>query len=174
MATNFALACDALVRQRDRAFLERLATDYNLDLAELESKYLETGDGHVKVAKKVRKAKVTIEGPDAAPKCQATTAKKGPCSFAALKGECFCKRHLRQEQEKTAPKEPKDATAPKKVAVPVKIDPVHDHPVDDGETHAECELCQTHGNPLEFEPDEYEEAAEEDPGEDPASDFDDE
>lgn len=174
MATNFALACDALVRQRDRAFLERLATDYNLDLAELESKYLETGDGHVKVAKKVRKAKVTIEGPDAAPKCQATTAKKGPCSFAALKGECFCKRHLRQEQEKTAPKEKKDAPEPKKVAPPVKIDPVHDHPVDDGETHAECELCQTHGNPIEFEPDEYEEAAEEDPEEDPASDFDDE
>ena len=160
-ASSFALACDALARERDRVFLLRVSTDYNLPFAELEAKYLEEAESAIKVpkVKKVRVAKVTVEGgkPEA-PKCQALTAKKGQCSFAALKGECFCKRHLKQQNEpkQDVPKPVKPE--PKKAQV--KVDPVHTHEIDT-EIHPDCTLCQTHGNPLEVAPvKEFEEAVE--------------
>ena len=160
-ASSFALACDALARERDRVFLLRVSTDYNLPFAELEAKYLETAEAAIKVpkVKKVRVAKVTVEGgkPEP-PKCQALTAKKGQCSFAALKGECFCKRHLKQQNEpkQDVPKPVKPE--PKKAQV--KVDPVHTHEIDT-EIHPDCTLCQTHGNPLEVAPvKEFEEAVE--------------
>jgi hypothetical protein len=171
MASTFALACDALVRERDRVFLERIAAEYNLPVDELKAKYTETA---AKVAvKKPRKAKVTVEGPNAPPKCQATTAKKGPCSFAALKGECFCKRHLKQQNEAKAPavaKQPGAIPPPPSLEEP-KTEPVHKHEPDE-EMHDDCELCQSHGNPLEFEAEEYEEGMES--GSDMESEFDEE
>ena len=160
-ASSFALACDALARERDRVFLLRVSADYNVPFAELEAKYLEAAESAIKVpkVKKVRVAKVTVEGgkPEAA-KCQALTAKKGQCSFAALKGECFCKRHLKQQNEpkQEVPKPVKPE--PKKAQV--KVDPVHTHVIDT-EIHTDCTLCQTHGNPLEAAPQkEFEEAVE--------------
>jgi len=162
MASSFALACDALVRERDRVFLTRISTEYNLPIAELEAKYLEAAESAIKVpkVKKARVAKVTVEGgkPEAS-KCQALTAKKGQCSFASLKGECFCKRHLKAQAE---PKQevPKAVKPPPKKAQ-IKIEPVHTHGVDEG-VHADCVLCQSHGNPLESMPEEeFEEVAEE-------------
>lgn len=156
-ASSFALACDALARERDRVFLVRVSTDYNIPFEELEAKYLVEAEGAIKVPKKKgpRKAKVTVEGQPEVPKCQATTAKKGPCSFSALKGECFCKRHLKQQNEpkQEVPKAVKPE--PKKPAA--KVEPVHTH-VADAEIHDDCNLCQTHGNVLEAEPEmEFEE-----------------
>ncbi len=182
-ASSFALACDALARERDRAFLVRVSADYNIPLEELESKYLVEAEAAIKIPKKKgpRKAKVTVEGQPEAPKCQAMTAKKGQCSFSALKGECFCKRHLKQQNEpkQDVPKAVKPE--PKKAAA--KVEPVHSHPVDE-DKHEDCSLCQTHGNVLELEPEEeFEEVSESDDeppartaesDAEPESDFDDE
>jgi hypothetical protein len=160
-ASSFALACDALARERDRAFLLKVSSDYNIPYEELEAKYLAEAEAAIKVPKKKgpRKAKVTVEGQAEAPKCTAMTAKKGQCSFAALNGECFCKRHLKQQSE---PKQevPKAVKPPTKKVV--KVDPVHTHAVD-GVKHADCDPCQSHGNILEEKPEaEFEEAVSED------------
>jgi len=161
MASQFALACDALVRERDRVFVERIAAEYNLPVEELKAKYFEAAQDAIKVpTKKPRKAKVALEGQNVPSKCQATTAKKGPCSFAALKGECFCKRHLKQQQEASAPaKQPATVAPPPPSLEEPKTEPVHKHEPDE-EMHDDCDLCQTHGNPLEFEAEEYEEGLE--------------
>jgi hypothetical protein len=161
-ASSFALACDALARERDRVFLLKVSADYNIPYEELEAKYLVEAEAAIKVPKKKgpRKAKVTVEGQTEAPKCTAMTAKKGQCSFSALKGECFCKRHLKQQNEpkQEAPKAVKPP--PKKAAA--KVEPVHTHSADDLK-HDDCEPCQSHGNILEEQPEiEFEEAEEED------------
>ena len=160
-ASSFALACDALARERDRVFLMRVSTDYNIAFEELEAKYLVEAESAIKVPKKKgpRKAKVTVEGQAEAPKCTAMTAKKGQCSFSALKGECFCKRHLKQQNE---PKQevPKAVKPLPKKAV-AKVEPVHTHAAD-GVKHGDCEPCQSHGNILEEKPEaEFEEVGEE-------------
>lgn len=165
MAT-FADAINALIAERDRQFVLRIATEYSLNFEELNKKYLETAEMAIKVPRKyTKKAKepksVTVaEGtaPDAkevtkapkAPKekpcCTAQTSKKEPCKFSALKGEVFCKRHLKQSLEETAPKEPKAAKVPKKVVKKAE-QPVHTHPLTS--TDPACDLCASHGNPLE-------------------------
>jgi hypothetical protein len=81
-------------------------------------------------------------------KCTACTSKKEPCKFSALKGEVFCKRHLRASQEEAggAPKE-KAAKKPAKAE-----QPVHTHALDVPPA-GPCDLCESHGNPLsEAEP----------------------
>ena len=159
-ASSFALACDALARERDRVFLLQVSTDYKIPFEELEAKYLVAAESAIKVPKqkKVRAAKVSVEGKPAAERCQALTAKKGQCSFSPLKGECFCKRHLKQQSE--APKQdiPKPVKPETKKA-PAKVEPVHEHELD-GAKHAECDLCQTHGTAL-AEEQEFEEAEDE-------------
>lgn len=141
-ASMFALACDALVRERDRVFLLKVSEDYKIPFEELEAKYLGTAEEAIKVPK-VRKAKVTVEG---ANKCQAQTAKKGPCSFSALKGECFCKRHLAQQN--ADPKPAKPAKEPKvKVTKPAKVEPTHTHAPSETRV-ADCDLCESHGSAL--------------------------
>ncbi len=159
-ASSFALACDALARERDRVFLLQVSTDYKIPFEELEAKYLVAAESAIKVPKqkKVRVAKVSVEGKPDAERCQALTAKKGQCSFSPLKGECYCKRHLKQQSE--APKQdiPKPVKPePKKAHA--KVEPVHEHELD-GAKHAECDLCQTHGTAL-AEEQEFEEAEDE-------------
>lgn len=162
-ASSFALACDALARERDRVFLLQVAADYNIAFEELEAKYLVAAESAIKVPKqkKPRVAKVTVEGKEPKTKpegerCQALTAKKGQCSFSSLKGECFCKRHLKQQNEpkqdvpKAVKPEPKKAVA--------KVEPVHEHALD-GDKHTDCDLCQSHGTAL-VEEQEFEEAVE--------------
>jgi len=162
-ASMFAQACDALVRERDRVFLERVAKDYNLDFAELSAKYLEVSEAAIKVPRKyTKKAKVvtveTAEGETKpAPKpaaekqcCTAHTSKKEPCKFSALKGEVFCKRHLRASLGE--PAEPKAPKA-KKAAKPAE--PVHSHPIDEEATEP-CDVCTKYGKPLEAPPAEFE------------------
>ena len=163
---SFADAVNALVAERDRQFVQRIATEYSLNFDELNKKYLETAEMAIKVprkyTKKAAKEPKSVEvgegaAPDAtqvakAPKvakekpcCTAQTSKKEPCKFSALKGEVFCKRHLKQSQEETAPKEPKAPKAPK--AAKKAEQPVHTHPLT--ETDEACDLCASHGNPLE-------------------------
>ena len=162
-ASTFALACDALCRERDRVFLLRVSADYKIPFEELEAKYLTEAEAAIKVpkVKGPRKAKVTVEGGEA-PKCQAMTAKKVQCTFSALKGECFCKRHLKQqtEEKQEVPKPVKPE--PKKPAA--KMEPVHTHPAGEPATEA-CDLCQTHGDVLESDGEGEWEAAVESEGE---------
>ena len=158
--STFAQACDALCHERDRVFLLRVSAEYNIPFEELEAKFLVEAEAAIKVpkTKAVRKAKVTVEGQTDAPQCQAQTAKKGQCSFGALKGECFCKRHLKQ-QNAPKPDVPKAIKPPVKKAA-AKVDPVHTHEAD-AVKHADCDLCQSHGNILEVVQEvEFEEARE--------------
>lgn len=164
MASQFALACDALVRERDRVFLERIAQDYKLDLAELEAKYLTAAEAAIKVPRQYKKREpkvavaVAVEGvapakpakePKAKPEakcCAGTTAKKQPCKFSALKGEVFCKRHLKQSLGEGAGPAPK--------ATKKGPEPQHTHPLTTSDEA--CELCQSHGNPLDADEPEFE------------------
>lgn len=156
----FAQACDALVRERDRAFLERIAADYNLDFEELSAKYLESSETALKVprkyTKKAKEVTVVTEPKPKTPKepkaktcCTAQTSKKEPCKFAALKGEVFCLRHLKQANGDPAPKGPKPD---KKKA---KTDPVHTHPINQKPAEP-CETCEKYGEPLAPPPTEFE------------------
>jgi hypothetical protein len=167
MASVFANAIDALVAERDRAFIERICADYSLNFEELSAKYLETASMAIKVPRKYtkREPKLVVVSdesggvikttapakPPKAPKapkakaekqaCTACTSKKEPCKFSALKGEVFCKRHL------TASKA-SEPGAPAKVPKAKKAEaPVHTHELT-AEVHDDCELCQSHGNPL--------------------------
>ena len=175
-SSTFALAIDALVAERDRQFVLRVAQDYNLNFEELNAKYLETAAMAIKVPRKYTKREpksVTVlevtEGtvPAKAPKapkepkepkvkqcCTAATSKKEPCKFSALKGEVFCKRHLKQSLGEAAPA---GEAAPKKVPKAPKKgpEPVHTH-VMDAEIHTDCELCESHGNPMVAAPQKFE------------------
>ena len=172
-SSTFANAIDALVAERDRQFIMRVAQDYNLNFEELNTKYLETAAMAIKVPRKYTKRapkSVSVievtEGtvPAKAPKapkepkakqcCTAQTSKKEACKFSALKGEVFCKRHLKQSlgeaAEQSEPKAKKAPKAPKKGP-----EPVHTH-VMDAEIHADCELCESHGNPMASEIQQFE------------------
>jgi len=159
---SFADAVNALVCERDRQFVLRIATEYNLNVEELQKKYLETAEMAIKVPRKYKKREVTsvtVVTEAKAPKapkepkakaakqqCTACTSKKEPCKFSALKGEVFCKRHLKQSVgESEAPKEPKAPKAPK--AAKKADQPVHTHDLTEGVVK-DCDLCQSHGNPL--------------------------
>jgi len=184
MASVFANAVDALVAERDRAFIERICADYSLNFEELSAKYLETAAVAIKVPRKYKKREpksVTVTDetgevvlttvPAKAPKepkapkakaekqaCTACTSKKEPCKFSALKGEVFCKRHL-------AASKAAEPGAPAKVPKAKKAEaPVHTHELTD-EVREDCDLCQSHGNPL-AESEEFE-LAEEEPDEAP-------
>ena len=154
---NFTAAINALVGERDRVFLVRVAEDFKLPFEQLSKLYLETAEQAIKVPRKYTKKPKTVavveEGATpapaaAAPKkdkktCEALTSKKEPCKFSALKGGCFCKRHQREQDEKLSGKV---AEKPKKAAVQKQEQPVHTHPLD--AEAKECELCESHGNPL--------------------------
>lgn len=154
MASTFADAVSALVAERDRQFLVRISTEYNLPFEELQAKYIETASTAIKVPRKYKKREpksvtvVTEGGVEAAPKapkakaekqcCTASTSKKEPCKFSALKGEVFCKRHLKQSLAQDEPK------STGKVAV---TQPVHNHPLTE-KAGDQCDLCESHGEPL--------------------------
>ena len=99
------------------------------------------------------KAPKPAKEPKAKQCCTAQTSKKEPCKFSALKGEVFCKRHLKQSLGESAPAEPKAKKAPK--AAKKAPEPVHTHAMD-AEIHSDCELCESHGNPLAEEIVEFE------------------
>jgi len=159
---NFTAAINALVDERDRQFLVRVAQDYNLPFEQLSKLYLEVSADAIKVPRKYTKkpkaVAVVVEGAEPAPapvkepkakaekqKCTACTSKKEPCKFSALKGEVFCKRHLRATQEANGEAPPKEKAA-KKPATKAE-QPVHTHSLTEN-AGGECALCESHGNPL--------------------------
>jgi predicted secreted protein len=160
---SFTSAILALVEERDRQFLLRVAQDYNLPFEELQAKYLETAEKAVKAPRKYTKKVKSVEtgeGPapvaekvtKAPPKekqcCTALTSKKEPCKFSALKGEVFCKRHLKQTMDESEPKEKKETKKETKKKETKKAEqPVHTHALD--KTDEACDLCASHGNAFE-------------------------
>jgi hypothetical protein len=159
MASQFAQAVQCLVAERDRVFVERVAADYGLPLEELKATYLECAEAAIKIPRQYKKREpksvtVVSEGakPAKEPKakavkqcCTAQTSKKEPCKFSALKGEVFCKRHLKASLGGDAPAAPAlKKAAPKKTK---EAAPEHTHPLDASDEA--CTLCTSHGNPLE-------------------------
>jgi len=73
--------------------------------------------------------------------CQGTTGKGTKCRNGAVKGECYCRMHLKPKEEvvKEVVKEKVKKEKPMK-----KVHPVHDHPI--GVKSSTCELCDTHGD----------------------------
>ena len=148
-----------------RTLVQRIAEGEGLDEAELMAKYLVNVIPMTKEAKgkapAKRQAKVTITETGSATKCCCTTAKGKPCALKALDGSTMCRVHAKKADEPgpaTKPKKTKEPKAAKpKKAKKVKTDaPVHTHELDE-EDHDDCELCQTHGNPLnETQEEEYE------------------
>lgn len=164
---NFTAAILALVGERDRQFIERIANDYNLPLSELQAKYIEVAESAIKVPRKYTKKVKSVEtgegpapavkevaakAPKEKPCCTAQTSKKEPCKFSALKGEVFCKRHLKQSLGESEPKEPKAKKETKKNQKPEQ--PVHTHPLDAADEA--CDLCASHGNALEMAEQDFE------------------
>lgn len=154
---NFTAAIHAIVAERDRIFIERIAADYNLNADELKKKYIEAAESAIKVPRKYTKhvakeVNVVSVTPKAKNCCTAQTSKKEPCKFSALKGEVFCKRHLKETETPTKEKPVAAPKAPKKAPKPDQ--PIHTHDLASGIV-SECDLCQSHGNALE-EPEEFE------------------
>ena len=145
-----------------RTLVQRIAEGEGLDEAELMAKYLVNVIPMTKEAKgkapAKRQAKVTITETGSATKCCCTTAKGKPCALKVLDGSTMCRVHLKKADEPgPAPKPKKTKESKPKKAKKVKTDaPVHTHELDE-EDHDDCELCQTHGNPLnETQEEEYE------------------
>jgi len=101
-------------------------------------------------------------------KCQAVTAKGLPCKNKGFAGGCFCRVHTKKDEEPTSDKkaprpkktrgkalsEEAEKQEPKKRGrKPKKAQPQHSHKLD--EEASDCDLCETHGNPLN-EPQEFE------------------
>jgi len=168
---NFTAAINCLVAERDRVFLVRVAEDYKIPFEELQAKYLETAEEAIKVPRKYKKrepklvevtnaegetvkvpSKKEPVGPKEKKVCEAQTSKKEPCKFPALKGGCFCKRHQRQNEEKKEGVPP--APKVKKEAVKKQEQPLHNHTLDT--VSADCDLCSSHGNPLNGDDDDFE------------------
>jgi type IV secretory pathway VirB10-like protein len=112
-----------LVRERDNQFLQRIAEDYSLNLEELQSKYLAVSEASIKVPRKYKKREAkevkTTDEAGQSTKCQGITAKKEPCKFSALKGECFCKRHLEKAEGGKAEAPPAPKPVPEVKSAPV-------------------------------------------------------
>lgn len=145
-----------------RTLVQRIAEGEGLDEAELMTKYLVNVVPMTKEAKgkapAKRQAKVTITETGSATKCCCTTAKGKPCALKALDGSTMCRVHAKKADEPGPAPKPKKTKEPKpKKTKKTKTEaPVHTHELDE-EQHDDCELCQTHGNPLnETQEDEYE------------------
>jgi len=159
MAT-FAQMFDEILRREITAVLSRVAEGEGLNLDYLVSTYLpmdikpETQTQTQKpkpkrAAKVVTKPASTDDLVSATvdSKCTATTAKGKQCSLKALSGKCVCRIHDKAPKEPKG-KEPKKESKAKKPKKAKKPQPEHTHEVDD-EEHGDCELCQSHGTPLD-------------------------
>jgi hypothetical protein len=158
-----------LKAQFENAMIElvsRIAEGEGLNTDELCAKYLVSvmpapreAKGKAKMTM-TREAKVTVTDTEAV--CSCLTAKGKPCSLKPLIGTTMCRIHTKKAEadgtvatgSATGPiKDPKPkakavAKKSKKAKKRSEEPPVHTHELDE-EIHEDCELCQTHGCPLE-------------------------
>jgi len=161
--STLAQSIDDVIKARENELVQKIAAKFNIDEKELRAEF-NLGHLEIKAKKQYKKRtvkEVTVTGEDGQPvksarkECSATTAKKEPCKFAALKDCNFCKRHQKAFEEEQQPKEKTAATPSPKPTKEITKDPVHNHFMD-GQAHEECELCQIQGPP-DAEGQEYEE-----------------
>jgi len=134
-----------------RTLVQQIATGEGLDASELESKYLVNLMGKAAATPAAKRAaKVTVT--DSTSSCSCTTAKGKPCALKPLVGTTMCRLHTKKADTAgpsvppvAAAKEKKKSKASKKKSR--ETPPLHTHELDE-HTHEDCELCQTHGNPL--------------------------
>jgi len=166
-----AAEVESLLYDQIHKLLGKIAEDYELNHGEMVEKYLisqrgkspppqyifkATGDEEEVKPKKAKKAKVKVtkaksesDEDDRTGKCTAQTAKGTLCKNKAFGGGCTCRVHTPKEGEEK--KEPKEKKAPaKRGRKPKKVEPEHSHKLDEPAV-SDCELCETHGNPLEGE-----------------------
>jgi hypothetical protein len=155
-------AIETSVYETLHSLLGQLAKDYSLDHGELVDRYLVRGrEGspppsfiytkEVETPKAPKKAKVKVTRADSDSeeregKCTALTAKGTQCKNKAFGGGCMCRVHSKGTEPKEA-KAPKEA---KKRGRKAKAEPEHTHKLDEM-AGGDCELCETHGNPLNGE-----------------------
>ena len=128
--------------------LARVASDYDLDHAELISRYISTAP-----PSPPSPALLKPQVPQAV-LCTAKTAKGAPCKYKPQKGSCVCKIHASKaagdEQvhpPEEVPKAPVKKKAPKKTKAAV---PEHTHALtEDLSPDNVCQLCDTHGSVLD-------------------------
>lgn len=151
-----------------------IAEGEGLDVQELMDKYLvnvipasKEAKGKAPAKKSTKKATVTVSEAVTASCtstcCSCTTAKGKPCSLKPLSGTTMCRIHTKKAEAggastgvSTGPIKPAPAAKAKKPKKVKRDEPVHTHELDDM-PHNDCELCQTHGNPLnDHQVDEYE------------------
>jgi hypothetical protein len=112
--------------------LTDIAAEYDLDLDELQNKYLRS---EFMKKKGTRSTKKKSESDDDRQKCEAKTAKGDPCKNNALTGSKFCRCHTKDKEKE----KPKKTTKPKKSSKPV-----HSH--SPSESESECEACEKLGD----------------------------
>ena len=182
-SSSFVQMFDEILRREIVAVLTRVADGENLNVDDLVTKYLPADVVPAKetkaAPKKKRTAKVSVNPEPAAEttvakttKCTSTTAKGKQCTLKAAEGECMCRVHLKAASKPAAPprvprgpatgpvKPPRDEDEEiKPVRKPKKVkkteQPKHTHGLD-GETHDDCELCQTHWSAMADTDDEEE------------------
>ena len=96
--------------------------------------------------KRARKTKRKSDEDDREGKCTSLTAKGTLCKNNAFGGGCTCRVHTPKEGKAPKEKEKKKAKGGKAK----KVEPEHRHKMDELAA-SDCELCETHGNPLEGE-----------------------
>jgi len=169
-----AAEVESLLYDQIHKLLGQIAEDYELNHGEMVEKYLisqrgkspppqyifkstgdESDEEEVKPKKskkakvKVTKAKSESDEDDRTGKCTAQTAKGTLCKNKAFGGGCTCRVHTAKDGEEKA--EPKEKKAPaKRGRKAKKVEPEHSHKMDEL-AGSDCELCETHGNPLQGE-----------------------
>ena len=122
--------------------LARVASDYDLDHAELVAKYISGPPPAALPQPKVPTATL----------CTAKTAKGAPCKYKPQKGSCVCKIHASKVQEEV-PSNPEPKEPPKKKKTTKKVKaavPEHTHALtEDLSPDNVCQLCDTHGSVLD-------------------------
>jgi len=97
--------------------------------------------------KRARKTKDKAGAEDREGKCTSLTAKGTLCKNNAFGGGCTCRVHTPKDGKATKePKEKKKAKGGKSK----KGEPEHSHKMDELAA-SDCELCETHGNPMRGE-----------------------
>jgi len=123
--------------------LARVASDYDLDHAELVAKYISGPPPAALPQPKVPTATL----------CTAKTAKGLPCKYKPQKGSCVCKIHASKVQEVPEPSNPEPKEPPKKKKTTKKVKaavPEHTHALtEDLSPDNVCQLCDTHGSVLD-------------------------
>ena len=161
-AQLLSAAIETQVYETLHSLLGQIAKDFDLDHGAMVEKYLVRGregspppqfihvkgndlsDSEEEPKRKTATKKVTKKvDDDREGKCTAKTAKGTLCKNKAFGGGCTCRVHTKKGDESEDEEKPKRKSPKAKKAK----EPEHTHALDEL-AGSDCELCETHGNPL--------------------------